>query len=490
MSSHIKLGNCIDRMKQLDENSVDSVVCDPPYGLRFMNKDFDNLGDGAAQREWHKQWAAEAFRVLKPGGYILAFGGSRTYHHLASAIEEVGFEVRDQIMWIYGSGFPKSTNIAKSINKAKGVEFDSKPAEGVGFMNDSDDGYNTTKNQLVQSGESDPEAAEWEGWGTALKPAHEPIVMARKPFVGPAYKNVLEHGTGAINIDDSRVGSEARYNPPTTKGHTPSMGSFENCEGKGSDVEGRWPANLIFGHNEDCELISTEEGEGYAINTFDNGAKPFGDAVGEDYSTSVKKDTVENWSCTEGCAVNLLDQQSGERPGASTNSAPATNNGFARGGSGLPTQKGYGDTGGASRFFYSAKANKKEKSAGLTVEVDNDRFQTRECTQCGKNVPYVGSCGCPNAEITMVAAKPTKNIHPTVKPIDLMRYLIRLVTPVGGTTLDPFLGSGTTGIAAHLEGFNFLGIELDEEYFAIAQQRIEWWSQFEGDTKQILKDND
>jgi len=461
MSSHIKLGDCVEKMRLLDENSVDSVVCDPPYGLKFMGKEFDNIGEAAAQREWHKTWAIEALRVLKPGGHMLAFGGSRTYHHLASAIEEAGFEIRDQIMWIYGSGFPKSTNITKTLDK-NGID-----------------------------------GSEYEGYGTALKPAHEPIVLARKPFKGATYKNVLEHGTGALNIDGCRV---AGTKPVMVRTETVVAANAMAGESTGATstgettTEGRWPANLILGHNEDCELVGTTEGEGYSINTFDNGAKPFGDAVGEDYSTSKKTEVIEEWECTEGCAIKILDDQTGVSKSPSTyvrKEGSKQNIGHTPGSEGgnQTVSLNYGDSGGASRFFYSTKANKKEKNAGLTKEVENDRFQTRECTQCGKNVPYVGSCGCPDAEIIMVASKPTKNVHPTVKPIDLMRYLVRLVTPRGGTTLDPFLGSGSTGIAAHLEGFNFIGIEKDEEYLELAKERIDWWAQFEGETKQILKDN-
>ena len=342
----IILGDCVDELNKLEENSIDSIVTDPPYGLKFMGKEFDDLGVGAAQREWHKAWAAEALRVLKPGGYLLAFGGSRTYHHLASAIEEVGFEVRDQIMWIYGSGFPKSSNVSKQIDKAAGADREVLGiAKGVG---DYDGGRKIYEGGKWQSnyevtGSATDEAKQWDGWGTALKPAHEPIVMARKPFKGAAYKNVLEHGTGALNIDDCRIGENAGWSYPNGAGGS-EPNHMQRGEKKGNAnapvkaTKGRWPSNVIMD-----EFISSE-----------------------------------------------LEK---------------------------------------SKFFYCAKPSKKEKGS--------------------------------------------ENNHPTVKPIELISYLQRLVTPPQGITLDPFLGSGTAAIAASLEDFEFIGIEKDKDYYDIAISRIE-----------------
>jgi DNA modification methylase len=316
-------GDCTQVMALMEENSVDAVVADPPYLYEFMGKGWDKAVN---HREWHCAWAKEALRILKPGGYLLAFGGPRTYHHLTSGIEEAGFEIRDSVMWIHSQGFPKSKN---------------------------------------------------------LKPAHEPIAVARKPFKGSLKANVKEWGTGEFNIDAARIGDEG---PPS--------------------------------------------------NRFINGAKPFGDAVGEPYETTGP--TEGRWP------ANLAFEE------------------------GVDLDE---------RYFFCAKASKKEKDAGLTDEKPNDRFRTRRCTTCKKNVPQPGSCGCPDAEIEWVEAKPTKNVHPTVKPIELMRWLVRLVTPPGGLVVDPFVGSGTTGIAAVQEGFDFLGIDRDDddEYLEIARLRMEHW---------------
>lgn len=412
------LGDCLTKLKNVSDNSIDSIVTDPPYNLSFMDKDWDSHDTPLAFQEWCTAWGKECMRILRPGGHILAFGGTRTYHRLGSGLEDAGFEIRDCLQWIYGAGFPKSSNIAKSIEKAG---LDSKGLEGL---------------------------------GTGLKPANEPIILARKPLSGKGYENVLEHGTGALNIDSSRIGSDPGWSYPNGPGGNTFHG-VERREGAIESSQGRWPANVLFCHNEDCELVGYRSGKGYAINTFDEGAKPFGDAVGAKYSTQNKTEIVEEWKCTEACPVKELEAQKE----------------------------------GASRFFYSTKASPKEKNAGLTEEVENDRFQTRQCTKCGKNVPFVGHCGCTDAEIVMVAPKPTKNPHPTVKPIDLMRYLCVMITPKGGFVLDPFMGSGTTGIAAVLEDFNFLGIEKDQQSYEIAAKRIRWWSNKSGDTKEILKEN-
>jgi len=397
--------DCVEELRNIPDNSIDSIVTDPPYNLNFMGKDWDNYKTPKGFESWVNMWAKECFRILKPGGHILAFGGTRTYHRLAAGIEDAGFEIRDQIQWIYGSGFPKSTNVSKQIEKAYNKELKyGAEKKGVGSNNTESLGvYNNTYTDLELQLE---ESKQWEGWGTALKPANEPIVMGRKPFDGPLYKNILENGVGGINIDDCRV---------------------QILEGDGVPV-------FLFKGNKSAGI--------------------YGDGLNGTINTGEIDSTTGRWP-----ANIILDEEASELLGEQ------------------------------SRFFYSAKASKKEKNFGLTKEVENDRFQTRQCTICERNVPYVGSCGCEGAEIRMVSPKPTKNAHPTVKPIDLMRYLIRLVTPPNGIVLDPFLGSGTTGIAAHLEGFNFIGIEKDQEYFELAKERINHWNQFEGDTKEILKKN-
>ena len=405
MASQIYLGNCENELKNLPDNSVDSVVTDPPYELGFMGKSWDSTGIAYNVDMWK-----EVFRVLKPGGHLLSFGGSRTYHRMACAIEDAGFEIRDQIMWVYGSGFPKSLDVAKALDKMAGVEFEAKPASGVGFMNSSDDGYNTTLNQLVQTGESTDEARKWKGWGTALKPAHEPIVMARKPLSEKTVaKNVLEHGTGAINIDGSRIGSEVRTYGGMSA-NQPEVGTFRDDNWVPKDIEvtvtGRYPANFIH------------DGSDEVLELFPDTGKSTGGRIG-------KKDTS---------GVNIVPAGQYE--------------------AGDP---GFGDSGSAARYFYCAKTSKKDRNEGLNgfeEKRPDERTETGMGTFVEKGV-----------------AKQA-NHRPTVKPTDLMRYLVRMVTPPNGTVLDPFTGSGSTGKAAILEGFNFVGVEQNPEYIKIAEARI------------------
>jgi DNA modification methylase len=407
--------DCVEGMNQLDESSIDSIVSDPPYGLKFMNKQFDDLGEGAQQREWHKAWLTEAYRVLKPGGHLLAFGGSRTYHHLASAVEEVGFEVRDQIMWIYGSGFPKSHNISKAIDKAAGAERERiKGGQGGenSLLNARKAGEAISDDPITAAAAA---AAAWDGWGTALKPAHEPIVVARKPIdkkCKTVAKNVVEHGTGGLNIDGCRVETEESWSgrdlPDAKDGVT--WGGKLNSSSSSSHELGRWPANII---------LDKEAGE-------------------------------------------MLDEQSGTLKSGKPSGKRGQSNhnvGYADVAAGSDLT-GYGDKGGASRFFYCPKAGKKERNAGL------DGFEEKEKKTLNE---YRRSSEVRTAS---KSGSPAANSHPTVKPVKLMEYLCRLVTPPSGTVLDPFLGSGTTGIAAINEGFGFVGFEMDDDYYKIAEARI------------------
>lgn len=384
MNYDLRNGDCVEIMRSLPANSVDSIVTDPPYELGFMGKSWDSTGIAYSVRMWD-----EALRVLKPGGHLLAFSGSRTYHRMACAIEDAGFEIRDQIMWVYGSGFPKSLDVEKAINKTAGIEYKAQPASGVGFMNSTDDGYNTTLNQLVQVGRSTDKAKQWAGWGTALKPAHEPIVMARKPLIGTVAANVIIHGTGALNIDGSRIEfqSEADKANATPQGKVTVnvVGNMPDVDNDGrkelerpDNSKGRWPANFMH------------------------------DGLDEDWA----------------------------------------------------------------RYFYCAKASKKDRNAGLDDFAGKETGAkgnglARTCATCGAST--LQGCECPDRTYV----NPTRaNHHPTVKPTDLMRYLVKLVTPPNGTVLDPFTGSGSTGKAAMLEGFNFIGCELDPDYIAIANARI------------------
>ena len=357
-------GDCLEVMRGLPADSVDAVVTDPPYELGFMGKSWDSAGVSFSPATW-----AEALRVLKPGGHLLAFGGSRTYHRIAVAIEDAGFEIRDSLMWIYGSGFPKSLDVSKSIDKRAGAEREvtglhkrqNRRKNGPGFHNLRGI-VDVVPEALTVTAPATEEAKRWEGWGTALKPAHEPIVLARKPLIGTVAENVLAHGTGALNIDASRI-AYAGLN---------DGGDWDRLAGHQSAKTIR--KNLAGG---DRELLAGR---------VDNG-----------------KSLAGRWP-----ANTLWDEEAAAQLDASTPAQP-------------------------SRFFYVAKPTKRERNAGAT------------------------------------------NTHPTVKPVDLMRYLIKLVTPPGGVVLDPFLGSGSTACAAALEGFDYIGIEQNPEYADIAEARIAHW---------------
>lgn len=341
MTYQLHLGDCLEVLAGLPDNSVDSIVTDPPYGLSFMGKKWDY--DVPSVAIWE-----QCLRVLKPGGHLLAFAGTRTQHRMAIRIEDAGFEIRDMIAWVYGSGFPKSLDVSKAIDKAAGAE-----RQETGRILSITGNRVNGSTALVKSGigavgvgpqphmETAPAtdaARQWSGWGTALKPALEPITMARKPLIGTVAENVLTHGTGAINVDGCRVGDEVLAGQ--VRGVT-RMGTFQGAEGNETpERTGRWPANLIHdGSNEACLALKS-----------------------------------------------------------------------------------------GARFFYSAKTGKDDRD--------------------------------------------TDNNHPTVKPTTLMAYLCRLVTPPGGTVLDPFMGSGSTGKAATVNGFRFIGIERDPAYHKIAMARI------------------
>ena len=364
-------GDCLSVLKALPDDSVDSIVTDPPYGLSFMGKKWDY--DVPSVEIWR-----ECLRVLKPGGHLLAFAGSRTYHRLVVNVEDAGFEIRDQIMWVYGSGFPKSHNIGHK-------------------------------------------AEEWVGWGSALKPAHEPIVVARKPLIGTIVENVLEHGTGGLNIDGCRIGTDVvgwggkgRSGDSATAGASRggTQGGYNYDDGEARPVEGRFPANFIHDGSDEVVSLFPESTGGHAPKN--SKANPFG-------------------------GVNDTERE----------------------------EIHYG-TGSAARFFYCAKASKAERNAGL--EAFEDKKSQHNAGGIGRKVSVEKRLEQGKENAPMM-----KNIHPTVKPVDLMKYLCRLVTPPGGVVLDPFMGSGTTGIAAKVEGFDFIGIEMDAEYLEIAEARIGHW---------------
>jgi len=364
-------GDCLEELKKLPDNSVDSVVSDPPYGISFMGKKWDY--DVPRVEVWQ-----EVLRVLKPGGHALVACGTRTQHRMAVNLEDAGFEIRDIVAWVYGSGFPKSLNIGKAVDKLQGNEREEvgiyKSPEGTSGKSDgSGSNFGIGGLNMQTKGTS-----EWEGWGTALKPAMELWTLCRKPLEEKTVaENVLRWGTGGINIDGSRIGTETRTYGGMSA-NKPDVGTFRDDNWKPKDIEvtvnGRFPANLI--HDGSDEVVS-----------------------------------------------------------------------------GFPNN--------AQRFYYTAKASKSERNKGLEgfeekrdTDRDNDSIELANRLHNKTNL---------------------KNFHPTVKPVSLMRYLCRLITPKNGTVLDPFMGSGSTGIGAKLEGFQFIGMELDPEYTKIAEARIEAW---------------
>src|ERR1035438_7935520 len=447
-------GDCIDVLANFVENSIDAIVTDPPYGLEFMGKEWDapakmigsrkafpNRTEGVFSQEngqahsrgyaandstryqaWCEDWARECLRVLKPGGYLLAFGGTRTYHREACAIEDAGFEIRDSLHWIYGSGFPKSRDIGKAIDKEAGAEREVTGihpwahvrGDGSDTQTDVYDGGATTRRgPMTITAPATTEAKEWEGWGTALKPAHEPIVVARKPLAAKhtVAANVLEFGTGAINVDGCRIGMSDTDREVVDQRSGSDDGQrdiYQNGIGKRnagerfkSNDEGRWPPNIILTHSPDC----TDD------------------------------------DCADDCPVAEMNRQSGDTKSVKRSPTDKDSRGIPNDSNMVmrrqdTVERGFADTGGASRFFpcfrYNAKAPKKER-------------------------PIVE--GLPG--------------HPTVKPVALMQWLVKLVTPPNGVVLDPFAGTGTTAEACLKEGLYCILIERDPDSIRRIDARLD-----------------
>lgn len=408
MQIDLRQGNCLDVMKTLKDNSVDAIVTDPPYGLSFMGKKWDY--DVPSVKIWE-----ECLRVLKHGGYLLSFAGTRTQHRMACNIEDAGFEIRDMIAWVYGSGFPKSLNIGKAVDKLqgnKGIITNQKTYPDIRNNN-----YNNSHGKTrLSGGDYSAINKEHEGWGTALKPALEPITVARKPLSEKTVaENVLKWGTGGINIDGCRVekqdGDRTEYGVDGIK-----RKNNNNVYGKQSGeiqfdgTQGRFPANLIH------------DGSDEVVELFPNSKS----------SNAVRKNNGKQDDKTYG-KYNAVDSY------------------------------GFTDSGSAARFFYCAKASKAERNMGCEGLEEKER------------VDYGGfhsEKGLIENNRNPENRKPTTNNHPTVKPIALMEYLVKLVSRENATVLDPFLGSGTTGIACKNLDRNFIGIELDEDYLKIAEKRI------------------
>lgn len=394
-------GDCLEMLKQLPDNSVDSLITDPPAGISFMGNSWDEDKGGRKQWvAWMAEVMTECLRVLKPGAHGLVWAIPRTSHWTASALEDAGFEIRDVVTHVFGSGFPKSMNIEKTLgDKAKGM-------------------------------------------GTALKPASEHWILVRKPISEKTVAaNVLQHGTGGINIDASRIGYSANENVDFSRVQDGNIYGSGEVYGKATQkhttplfkASGRFPANFILSHNPDCVETGTKKfgsGElkksGFRVGGASehtvglNGIKNAPDNYGTE--------TVAAFECTPSCPVAELDRQSGNRKSSGQYTQGIIPEGAMFGNAKGSNNNMYSDSGGASRFFYVAKASKKDKGA--------------------------------------------ENTHPTVKSSSLMTYLIKLITPPGGIVLDPFMGSGSTGVAATKAGFDFIGIEKEEEYFNISQKRV------------------
>ena len=403
---NLLLGDCVEQLKLLDENSVDSVVCDPPCELGFMGKHWDASGIAYSVDLWK-----EVERVLKPGGHLLAFGGTRTYHRMACAIEDAGFEIRDQLQWLYGSGFPKSYNIGKGVDKKLGNEREIICKTNSPKFPSGDCISGRLKDVERIMYENSKGNSEWEGWGSALKPANEPICLARKHLSEKnLVENVLKWGVGGLNIDASRINTNGeKVDIHHTKGASMFFqGNYKNVN-RFNSIQGRFPANVLLDETASKMLDEQAPNKG-AFAPVKSGQKGFGGVIYGKY-----------------------------------NSAGDDGKTF------------YSDgLGGASRFFYVAKASKRERNEGCeSLELKS-----------------TGHGNLQNSKGMERFDTYNNNNHPTVKPVKLMEYLVRLVTPKGGVVLDPFMGSGTTGIACRNLGFDFIGIEKEKDYYEIAKVRI------------------
>ena len=444
-------GNSLDMKEVIEPNSIDAVITDPPYELNFMGKSWDKSGIAFNKEIWQK-----CFEVLKPGAYLLAFGGTRTFHRIACAIEDAGFEIRDTIMWLYGSGFPKSLNIGLAIDKKMGVDNRTgKKIKGenmLGILNDDSWEPHDFEERIAQN--------KWAGWGTTLKPAYEPIIVARKPIENSVVENVLKYDVGGINIDACRVYGEIITSHDTEKGtfagRTKTMPkfkgrnklSFGQYDEKADRIqytqhEGRYPSNVILTYDETdfdevCGNMPYTKSEGGNAYNKENG----------DNSMFGMKQTKDD--------ICLHDE------------------------------------GSACRYFYCAKASKRDRDDGLyDFEEISPMIQTGR-KEHSLGLEYIDEEGKLHQNPYAGTKSYKKNIHPTVKPTELMQYLIKLVSPKGATILDPFNGSGSTGKAVMCENvdneanYKYIGIELTEEYLPISKARIEF--PYKKETKQIVVD--
>lgn len=526
----IYVGDNVHIMQGMEPEQFHAIVTDPPYGLEFMGQDWDapwkNDGkievcdegtdvshpfrdgsrrvcygnkkvharqhraaemddtvkakylrhnveyvrDSQLYQQWFFDRAALMLAVAKPGAHFLSFGGTRMWHRTSCAIEDAGWDIRDTVMWIYGNGFPKSLDVSKAIDRMHGCRnYDPSnkrdrtdagwPAsvglpmgrEVVGTIADRR-GDGTVyglghTGALTSNMPVTDDAKQWNGWGTGLKPAVEPIILARKPLAGSVAKCVLENGCGGLNIDGCRVGTEERWNDSAGNkdldNRTTVTPISKQGETGGRPAVGRWPANLILTHSSECRLVGTRPTNDKAVQTISTGEVVSANkAMSEhNYGRIVvgfsPRPDEDIWECVEDCPVRMLDEQSGTSKSSSAiidlPVTPGDCHGFTHGSKGGQSRRGHDDFGGASRFFYTAKANTSDRQHGYA-----------------------------KGDV----------VHPTVKPLDLMCYLVRLICPKGGTVLDPFMGSGSTGCACIEEGMYFVGIEQSKEYADIAVDRM------------------
>jgi DNA modification methylase len=423
MMLEVECGDMRQVLASLPENSFDSCCTDPPYGLNFMSKGWDRSNVEIDPETWRAVW-----RVLKPGSYLVAFGGTRTWHRIAVAIEDAGFEIRDNLAWLYGQGFPKSLDLSKALDKAAGVEravVGSRVLTGSAAMSTAEKGGTYASNtdsrgrtlEVPVTAAATELAKQWEGWGTALKPSFEPIILARKPPIGTIAANVEAYGVGGLHIDACRTPAEK----PTGWGGGGSAlyeGGLSRIGGEARPVDGRWPPNVC---------------------------------------------------CDEEVAAELDERFGTHKAGKSVTRNGGGGKIFDKGGFGGPRpDSSYSDSGGVSRYFYCPKANAKERDLGLEAwpVLTGAQATDSEEGQARLQSPRTGAG----------RGGGRRNPHPTVKPLELMRWLVRLVTPQGGFVLDPFAGSGTTGCACALEGFHFAGVELDPAHVRLAMDRIAYWA--------------